>query len=73
MVEFDRLCKTYHWKGGSPKRQAARESFNFAMKEEFDDLYGSDEKDIANWHKLCHVLRINPVPDTLWKCREVSF
>jgi len=69
VVEFDRLCKTYKWKGGNPKRQDAREAFNFAMKEEFNDLYGSDEKDIANWHKLCHVLRINPVPDTLEKCR----
>ena len=42
------------------------------MKKEFDDLYGSDEKDINNWHKLCYVLKIDPAPDTLWKCRAVS-
>ncbi|KAF8268757.1 hypothetical protein EI94DRAFT_1726967 [Lactarius quietus] len=39
------------------------------MKQEFDDLYGSDENDIKNWHNLCHVLRIDPVPDILRECR----
>ena len=42
------------------------------MKKEFDTLYGSDEKDINNWFKLCHVLRIDPVPNTLKECRAVS-
>ncbi|KAH9035570.1 hypothetical protein EDB85DRAFT_1944072 [Lactarius pseudohatsudake] len=69
VVEFDRLCKTYQWERNDPEREAAREEFHFAMKKEFDNLYGSDEKDIENWHKLCYVLRIDPVPNTLWKCR----
>ncbi|KAH8995429.1 hypothetical protein EDB92DRAFT_204477 [Lactarius akahatsu] len=69
VVEFDRLCKAYHWKRKDPKREAAREKFHFAMKKEFDHLYGSDEKDINNWLKLCFVLRIDPTPDTLQKCR----
>ncbi len=42
------------------------------MKKEFNNLYGSDEKDINNWHKLCFVLRINPLPNTLEKSRAVS-
>ncbi len=46
--------------------------FNVAIKEEFDDLYGSDEKDIDNWQKLCRVLKIDPVPETLQGCRAVS-
>ena len=53
--------------------EAARQDFDLAMKKEFDSLYGSDEKDIKNWYKLCHVLRIDPVPNTLKKCRTVSF
>ncbi|KAH9019803.1 hypothetical protein EDB84DRAFT_1275619, partial [Lactarius hengduanensis] len=48
------------------KKDAARKAFQIAMKKEFDNLYGSDEKDIKNWQKLCYVLRIEPVPDTLW-------
>jgi len=39
------------------------------MKMEFASLYGSDEKDINNWHKLCHVLKIDPAPQTLQGCR----
>ncbi|KAH9173555.1 hypothetical protein EDB89DRAFT_704049 [Lactarius sanguifluus] len=72
VVEFDRLCKAYHWRRKDPKREAAREKFHSAMKKEFDDLYGSDEKDINNWLKLCFVLRIDPAPDTLRSCRTVS-
>ncbi|KAH9023979.1 hypothetical protein EDB85DRAFT_1989090 [Lactarius pseudohatsudake] len=69
VVEFERLCEVYRWKRKNPKREAAREEFHFAMKKEFDHLYGSDKKDINNWLKLCFVLRIDPAPDTLRKCR----
>ncbi|KAF8260801.1 hypothetical protein EI94DRAFT_1747538 [Lactarius quietus] len=56
VFEFDRLCQMY------------RREFQSAMTTEFNDLYGSDENDINNWHKLCHVLRIAPLPD-IRKCR----
>ena len=72
VVEFDRLCKTYHWERDDPEKEAARKAFQFALKMEFDDLYGSDENDIDNWHKLCYVVRIDPAPDTLRECRTVS-
>ena len=74
-VEFDRLCNLYasEWEEEDWKRRVARRAFNAALKEEFDVLYGLDEHDIKNWHKLCHVLRINPVPDTLQECRAVSY
>jgi hypothetical protein len=71
VIEFNRLCKEYHWKKDDKEVEAARDKFNRAMKQEFDTLYGSDEKDINNWFKLCHVLRIDPVPKTLDKCRAV--
>jgi hypothetical protein len=41
------------------------------MRMKFDDLYGSDENDIQNWHKLCHDLKIDPPPATLQGCRDV--
>jgi hypothetical protein len=72
VVEFDRLCKLHRWKRRNTERELAHEAFHIAMKMEFDDLYGSDVHDIKNWHKLCHVLRISPVPDTLRECRAVS-
>jgi hypothetical protein len=88
IVEFGRLCKSYQWGQEDPEEdvackaarkaarkaahKAAREAFQSAMKREFDDLYGSDENDINNWHKLCYVLRIDPAPETLQECRTVS-
>ncbi|KAI0293598.1 hypothetical protein BC826DRAFT_910617 [Russula brevipes] len=71
VAEFNRLCKEYEWERGDPEREAARDDFNFAIKREFDDLYGSDENDVDNWQKLCRVLKIDPVPDTLGGCRAV--
>jgi hypothetical protein len=63
-AEFNRLCKEY--------KKNMRDAFNLAIKKEFDHLYGSDEKDIKNWRRLCHVLKIDPVPSTLKACRDVS-
>jgi len=71
ITEFNRLCEEYRWKKYDPEKEAARSEFNIAMKREFDSLYGSDEKDINNWYKLCHVLKVDPVPNTLKKCRAV--
>ena len=56
-----------------PEKKNACHHFNVAIKEEFNDLYGSDENDIENWHKLCRVLKIDPVSETLQGCRAVSF
>ncbi|KAI0263440.1 hypothetical protein BC834DRAFT_957760 [Gloeopeniophorella convolvens] len=71
LSEFHRMCRAFGW-GSSyhPEKNAAREEFNAAMKDEFNSLYGSDEKDIRNWEKLCHVLSIEPVPKTLSACRH---
>ena len=71
-AEFNRLCKEYQWEENSAKKKYARDEFNIAMVKEFNSLYGSDEKDISNWYKLCHVLRIDPVPSTLKECRAVG-
>jgi len=77
VTEFSRLCKEYGWKKDGPKKDpaqdAARHEFSLAMGKEFDSLYGSDEKDINNWHKLCYILSIDPVPDTLHECRAAVF
>ena len=72
VAEFNRLCEEYGWDNDDNEKKDARHEFNVAIKKEFGDLYGSDEKDINNWHKLCHVLRIDPVPNTLKECRGVG-
>lgn len=64
VAEFNRLWKEYE--------RDTRHKFNAAIKREFYDLYGTDEKNTNNWHKLCRALRIDPIPDTRKECRAVS-
>jgi hypothetical protein len=72
IIEFEWLCEENRWEQNSTEKKAARDEFNLAMIMEFNFLYGSDEKDIKNWYNLCHVLRIDPVPNKLKECRAVS-
>jgi hypothetical protein len=70
--EFKRLCKEYQWEQAKAEEKAAHHEFKLAMIKEFNSLYGSNEKNINNWYKLCHVLRIDPVPNAIKECRAVS-
>ena len=72
VAKFKHLCEEYGWENDDDEKKNAHHEFNVAIKKEFGDLYGSDEKDITNWHKLCHVLRVDPVPDTLKECHSVG-
>jgi hypothetical protein len=49
-----------------------RGRFNLVIKNEFDSLYGSDEENIKSFQKLCHILKIDPVPVTAEGCYAVS-
>jgi hypothetical protein len=53
-------------------RNAAYAAFDAAMSATFGDIYGTEVNDIGNWHSLCIVLDITPIPQTLYACRAVS-
>lgn len=72
ILEFYRLCDFNHWDRDDPEREKAHEAFKDVLVKEFNDIYGTDEKDINSWHKICTVVNINPLPDTLRKARDVS-
>jgi hypothetical protein len=71
ITEFNRLWKE-RWEQYSEEKKVARREFDLAMIKDFNTLYGTDEKDIKNWHKLCLALRIDPIPKTLKECEAVS-
>ncbi|KAI0263443.1 hypothetical protein BC834DRAFT_313574 [Gloeopeniophorella convolvens] len=64
------LCNRKRWERKDSECETARHAFRAAMKEDFNDIYGLDEHDINNWHRLCLVLDIEPLPQTLAECRE---
>ena len=60
------------WGGYNPNREEAHEAFKDALVKEFNDIYGTDENDINSWHKICVVVGLDPLPDTLEEARDVS-
>ncbi|KAL4265670.1 hypothetical protein AB1N83_003362 [Pleurotus pulmonarius] len=67
-LEFIRLCN--RWERKDPRRVKARRAFKHALVREFNDIYGTDENDIGSWHKICIVLDIDPLPDTIQEARD---
>jgi hypothetical protein len=53
-------------------KKLARENLKDAMTQQFNNIYGTDENNLAAWQNLCQVLNIDPIPDELNLCRNVS-
>ena len=70
--EFYRLCDESGWDREDPDRKAAHQDFKAALVQQFNAVYGTDVNDIGAWQNLCHVVRIDPVPEDLHACREVG-
>ncbi|KAJ8692426.1 hypothetical protein PTI98_009738 [Pleurotus ostreatus] len=70
ILEFYRLCDFCGWDREDPDRKEAHQAFKDALVQEFNDIYGTDENDIDSWHKICTVLDIDPLPDTLQEARD---
>ncbi|KAG1867056.1 hypothetical protein C8R48DRAFT_772247 [Suillus tomentosus] len=69
---FSRLVKVLKCDAKDPQGRIAlaREGFNDALVNEFNVLFGTDKNNISNWRNLCAVLRIDPVPNSVKKCRK---
>ncbi|KAG6371466.1 hypothetical protein JVT61DRAFT_9496 [Boletus reticuloceps] len=63
--EFYRLCDEFGWDRDDPERQDAHREFKNALVKQFNEIYGTDEEDLAEWKNLCHIVDIDPVPDDL--------
>ena len=69
--EFLRLKELNHWEDDDEEYMEAREDFANALAEDFNVTYGTDIHNIDHWHTLCHVLRIDPIPEGISACRKV--
>ena len=69
--EFLRLKGLNRWENGDEAYIEARERFADALAEDFNAKYGTDIDNIDHWQTLCHVLRIDPVPEGISACRKV--
>ncbi|KAG8699826.1 hypothetical protein FRC09_006353 [Ceratobasidium sp. 395] len=75
MDEFCRMCDMF-WPSRSdrdnPERTDAREGIRDALVQQFNVIYGKNEKSLSAWQNLCDVLQLADVPNDLNACREVS-
>ncbi|TDL25356.1 hypothetical protein BD410DRAFT_636858 [Rickenella mellea] len=67
--EFNRMCDEYGWPKCSQEKQNARELFQDALTQDFNDAYGTDVNSTASWQTLCRTLNITPIPTELEECR----
>lgn len=67
--EFKRLCREKQW---SPaERQDVKDDLRNALVNRFNEIYGTNDKDLEAWKKLCRAVHVNPVPNTLVECEKV--
>ena len=74
--EYRRLCALNGWpsrkqKDAHAERDRAWEVFRIAMVEAFNMTFGDDENDIEAWGRMCVLVGMEPIPETLEARREV--
>ncbi|KAG1867072.1 hypothetical protein C8R48DRAFT_704106 [Suillus tomentosus] len=70
--EFYRMCGQFGWdeEDKDKEREQAHCDFKDALVQQFNEIYGTDPKNLTSWRNLCQIVRISPIPDTLESCRE---
>lgn len=70
---FKALSISQKW---TPKdKEDAKHNFGAAMVKEFNNRYGTNEKDLESWRNLCRVFGIgeDEIPKSITKCKKVLF
>ena len=71
MAEFKRMCLQLGWNVGRGSGRAAHRAFKDALTRQFNEIYGTDIHSFEPWKKLCQILQISPIPETITECRKV--
>lgn len=74
--EYRRLCASFGWptrrqQDHHAERDEAWEGFRIAMVEAFNRTFGGDENDIEAWGRMCVLVGMEHIPNTLEARREV--
>jgi hypothetical protein len=69
--EFARLTTHQRWSVNSRAHVRARKLFRAALIDEFNHLFGIDGHDLQSWQRLCVVVGVLEVPETVTQCRKV--
>lgn len=70
MSQFMTLSQSQNWK--KEERLEERASLQRAVVRQFNEIYGEDEASLEGWQELCRTMRIDPIPESVDECREVT-
>jgi len=59
------------WDRDSAQKDEARDRLKIAMANQFNDIYGTNVQSLTSWQKLCQVIEIDPIPESLGACRQL--
>ncbi|KAF2811520.1 uncharacterized protein BDZ99DRAFT_413999 [Mytilinidion resinicola] len=68
-TSYKHLQKHLNWLPGSPESNEIWETYQSALRQEFDLWYGAED-DLTAWHSLCRAIGINPLPTTCKRCKK---
>ncbi|KAG8754330.1 hypothetical protein FRC11_006712, partial [Ceratobasidium sp. 423] len=71
VTQFKELKKEYRGYWTKDDAKEAHEAFKNALTKDFNDIYGTDENDLASWQKLCTVLNLRDIPDDVESCKKL--
>ncbi len=71
MQEFKRMCRFFRWGEEHREKAKALRELRRALVLQFNEIYGTDIHSPEPWRKLCQVLRIAPIPETVSESRKV--
>ncbi|KPI41356.1 uncharacterized protein AB675_8107 [Cyphellophora attinorum] len=68
--EFDLLVRHMGWARRSATYRDARTDFRRALVMDFNFRFGTDEQKLEAWQNICEILGIQPLPESITKCRQ---
>lgn len=70
--EYQRLRRFYNWRRGDTEWDTARSRYRLALVKEFNQLFGTDPKDLLAWQTLCTFVGSRERYTTRDDCVQVS-
>ncbi|KAI9892860.1 MAG: hypothetical protein M1814_001019 [Vezdaea aestivalis] len=68
--EFYRICDQFGWERDDTDRQEAHDGFKVELVQTFNNLFGTDEKDLQSWQEIYVALDISPPPQNIPKAKR---
>lgn len=70
--QFQSMRKTFRWRRGDAEGGQAWADFRLALVQEFNWLFGTDERDLLAWQNVCAFVGVRGTFETCDDCVRVT-